>query len=178
MKDEGRAAGGLDPVRDRAQQQRARWGRRSPYGIPRHDGAQEGVHRSAPTYAALDLGTNNCRLLVARPTGDGFRVVDAFSRIIRLGEGVSTSGRISERAIARAVEALAICRDKMKARGVTRARLIATEACRAAANGAEFRARIAQEVGLDLEIIGRETEAELAATGCTPLMDHDADGVI
>ncbi len=165
MKDEGRAAGGLDPVRDRAQQQRARWGRRSPYGIPRHDGAQEGVHRSAPTYAALDLGTNNCRLLVARPIGDSFRVIDAFSRIIRLGEGVSTSGRISDAAVDRAVAALAICRDKMRNRGVTRARLIATEACRAAANGAEFRARIADEVGLELEIIDRETEATLAATG-------------
>jgi exopolyphosphatase / guanosine-5'-triphosphate,3'-diphosphate pyrophosphatase len=185
MNDEARDTGGLDPARDRSPRRRTPWGRRSPYGHPRQldgrqvDGRQvDGGRPSAATYAALDLGTNNCRLLVARPTGDGFRVVDAFSRIIRLGEGVSTSGRISERAIARAVEALAICRDKMKARGVTRARLIATEACRAAANGAEFRARIAEEVGLDLEIIGRDIEAELAATGCTPLMDHNADGVI
>ena len=83
------------------------------------------------TYAALDLGTNNCRLLIARPTANGFRVVDAFSRIIRLGEGVAASRRISEAAIARAVEALLVCRDKMRARGVVRARLIATEACRA-----------------------------------------------
>ena len=105
-------------------------------------------------------------------------MVDAFSRIIRLGEGVSTSGRISDAAIGRAVEALAICRDKMRNRGVTRARLIATEACRAAENGAEFRARIAEEVGLELEIIDRETEATLAATGCTPLIDPQADGVI
>src|SRR2546430_225387 len=119
------------------------------------------------TYAALDLGTNNCRLLVARPAGDGFRVIDAFSRIIRLGEGISASGRISEPAIGRAIEALAVCRNKMASRAVTRARLIATEACRAAANGQEFRARIAKEVGLELEVIGRDTEAELAATGCT-----------
>src|SRR5262249_3640676 len=178
MKDEGRAAGGLHPVPDRAAQQRARWGRRSPYGFPRHDGAQGDVHRSAPTYAALDLGTNNCRLLVARPIGDSFRVIDAFSRIIRLGEGVSTSGRISDAAIDRAIAALAICRDQMRNRGVTRARLIATEACRAAANGAEFRARIADEVGLELEVIDRETEATLAATGCTPLIDPHADGVV
>src|SRR5438876_918763 len=170
MKDEGRAAGGLDPARERAPQQRPRSGRRSPYGYPRHDGAH-----ALPTYAALDLGTNNCRLLVARPTGDSFRVVDAFSRIIRLGEGLSTSGRISNAAIDRAVGALAICRDKMRNRGVTRARLIATEACRAADNGTEFRARIAGEVGLELEIIDRETEATLAATGCTPLMDPRAD---
>jgi exopolyphosphatase/guanosine-5'-triphosphate,3'-diphosphate pyrophosphatase len=130
------------------------------------------------TYAALDLGTNNCRLLVARPSGNGFRVIDAFSRIIRLGEGVSASGRIGEAAISRAIEALAICRDKMKSRGVSRARLIATEACRAAANGADFRARIAEEVGLELEVIDRETEAELAATGCTPLIDPEAEEVI
>jgi exopolyphosphatase/guanosine-5'-triphosphate,3'-diphosphate pyrophosphatase len=104
--------------------------------------------------------------------------VDAFSRIIRLGEGVSASGRISEPAIVRAVEALAICRDKMTNRGVTRARLIATEACRAAVNGMEFRARVAQEVGLELEIVDRETEAGLAASGCTPLIDPDAEGVV
>src|ERR1700742_4266234 len=102
--------------------------------------------RGGATYAALDLGTNNCRLLVARPVGDSFRVIDAFSRIIRLGEGISASGRISEAAIARAVDALGICRDKMKNRDVTRARLIATEACRAAVNGQEFRDRIAEEV--------------------------------
>src|SRR5258706_279169 len=173
MKDEGRAAGGLDPAHERAPQQRSRWGRRSPYGYPRADGAQAPV-----TYAALDLGTNNCRLLVARPTGDSFRVVDAFSRIIRPGEGVSTSGGISDAAIARAVSALAICRDKMRNRSVTRARLIATEACRAAENGAEFRARIAGEVGLELEIIDRETEATLAATGCTRLIDPRGDAVV
>src|SRR6267142_1804323 len=135
MNDEARDTGGLDPARDRNPRRRTPWGRRSPYGHPRE---LDGGRPSAATYAALDLGTNNCRLLVARPTGDGFRVVDAFSRIIRLGEGVSASGRISDPAIVRAVE----------------------------------------EVGLELEIIGRDTEAELAATGCTPLIDHEADGVI
>src|SRR5262249_8504037 len=110
---------------------RPRWGRRTPYGIRRdfRDPAPEARHVAA-SYAALDLGTNNCRLLVARPTADGFRVVDAFSRIIRLGEGVAGSGRISEAAIARAVEALLVCREKMHLRGVERARLIATAACR------------------------------------------------
>jgi exopolyphosphatase / guanosine-5'-triphosphate,3'-diphosphate pyrophosphatase len=176
MNDEAHDNGGLDPARDRVPRRRTPWGRRSPYGHPRPFG--DGARGPVATYAALDLGTNNCRLLVARPTGDSFRVIDAFSRIIRLGEGISASGRISDPAIVRAVEALGICRDKMKARGVTRARLIATEACRAAENGAQFRARIADEVGLELEIIDRETEAELAATGCTPLMDHNADGVI
>src|SRR5262249_47755384 len=158
---------------------RPRWGRRTPYGIRRdfRDRAPETRHVAA-TYAALDLGTNNCRLLVARPTADGFRVVDAFSRIIRLGEGVSNTGVLSEAAIGRALEALAICRDKMHNRGVTRARLIATEACRAARNGEAFRARVREEAALDLEIIDRETEALLAATGCTPLIDPNAQAVI
>ena len=165
---------GLDPAIDRAPPERSRWGRRSP---GRLDGGV-GSDRGGASYAALDLGTNNCRLLVARPAGDGFRVVDAFSRIIRLGEGVSSSRRISEAAIGRAIAALTICRNKMKNKRVTRTRLIATEACRAAENGEDFRARVAQEVGLELEVIDRETEARLAATGCTTLIDPQADGAV
>lgn len=165
---------GLDPFVERAPPVRPPWGRRPP---GRSD-AGFASDRGGPTYAALDLGTNNCRLLVARPAGDGFRVVDAFSRIIRLGEGVSASGRLSEAAIGRALEALAICRNKMRNRGVTRSRLIATEACRAAENGDEFLARVAEELGIALEVIDRETEATLAATGCTPLMDPHSDGVV
>ena len=115
---------------------------------------------------------------MARPCHDGFRVVDSFSRIVRLGEGVSRTGGLSEPAIERAVGALRICRDKMSARGTTRARLIATEACRAAANADEFRARVDDELGIRLEIIDRETEALLAATGCTPLIDSGASGAI
>jgi exopolyphosphatase/guanosine-5'-triphosphate,3'-diphosphate pyrophosphatase len=165
---------GLDPAVDRTPVGRLPWGRRSS-GRPDTGFAGD---RGGPTYAALDLGTNNCRLLVARPAGDGFRVIDAFSRIIRLGQGVTASGRLSEMAIDRALSALAICRNKMRNRGVTRARLIATEACRAAINGDEFLARVAEEIGITLEIIDRETEATLAATGCTPLFDPQADGVV
>jgi exopolyphosphatase/guanosine-5'-triphosphate,3'-diphosphate pyrophosphatase len=164
---------GLDPAIDRVPPARSRWGRRLP---ERHEAGFSGG-RSA-TYAALDLGTNNCRLLVARPAGDGFRVVDAFSRIVRLGEGVSLTARLSDAAMERAVAALAVCRSKMKNRGVTHARLIATEACRAAENGEQFRARVLDELGLDLEVIDRETEARLAATGCTPLMDPAAEGAV
>jgi exopolyphosphatase/guanosine-5'-triphosphate,3'-diphosphate pyrophosphatase len=174
MEGEARGNPGLDPAIDRAPRERPRQGRRS----TGTQGNGSGADRGGATYAALDLGTNNCRLLVARPTEDSFRVVDAFSRIIRLGEGLSASGRISDAAIKRAVEALTICRDKMKNRGVTRARLIATEACRSAQNGEDFRARVAAEVGLTLDIIDRETEACLAATGCTPLMDPQTDGVL
>jgi exopolyphosphatase/guanosine-5'-triphosphate,3'-diphosphate pyrophosphatase len=165
---------GLDPNVKRVSQGRQPWGRRSP-GRPDVGYAGD---RGGPSYAALDLGTNNCRLLVARPVGDGFRVVDAFSRIIRLGEGVSITGRLSEAAIARALDALAICRNKMRNRGVGRARLIATEACRAAENGDEFLALVENELGMRLEVIDRETEAHLAASGCTPLIDPHAEGVV
>jgi exopolyphosphatase/guanosine-5'-triphosphate,3'-diphosphate pyrophosphatase len=175
MDDEARDTGGLGS--DRGWHGRSHRGRRSPFRHPRHEQGNGGGHRG-PTYAALDLGTNNCRLLVARPAGDGFRVIDAFSRIIRLGEGVSASGRLSDAAIDRALSALSVCRDKMRNRGVTRARLIATEACRAAANATDFRSRVSGEVGLDLEVVDRETEACLAATGCTPLMDPQSTGVI
>lgn len=175
MDDGARVTGGSGPVRDRPRGGRARWARRSSYAPQRGDGFAD--HGGA-TYAALDLGTNNCRLLIARPTGDGFRVIDAFSRIIRLGEGISSSGRLSDAAVARAIEALTVCRDKMRNRGVTRARLIATEACRAAENGDAFQAQVRDVVGLDLEIIDRETEAALAATGCTPLIDPQSKGVI
>jgi exopolyphosphatase/guanosine-5'-triphosphate,3'-diphosphate pyrophosphatase len=149
---------------------------------PAYGGVQLGAgkrgHGQAPTYAALDLGTNNCRLLVARPAHDGFRVVDAFSRIVRLGEGLSQSGRLGEAAIARTLAALSICRDKMSARGVTRARLVATEACRSAVNGADFVDRVYGQTGLQLEIVDRETEARLAATGCAALADGRAAGVV
>jgi exopolyphosphatase/guanosine-5'-triphosphate,3'-diphosphate pyrophosphatase len=176
MDREARETGGLAPVRDRSRSDDARRGRRWPHVGSSRDGAAS--DRGGATYAALDLGTNNCRLLVARPAGDSFRVIDAFSRIIRLGEGVSGTGMLSDLAVARAIDALGVCRDKMRNRGVTRARLIATEACRAAANGAAFQDEVRTKLGLDLEIIGRETEAVLAATGCTPLIDHDAPGVI
>lgn len=174
MNDGARVDGGLDPMRAQRPRRRSRWGRR--YSRAPTNGAAEGD--GGLTYAALDLGTNNCRLLVARPTREGFRVVDAFSRIIRLGEGVSATARISEAATQRAIEALGICREKMRQRGVTRARLIATEACRAAENGDEFVARVRDAIGLDLEIIDRETEARLAATGCTPLVDPQARGAV
>jgi exopolyphosphatase/guanosine-5'-triphosphate,3'-diphosphate pyrophosphatase len=172
MDDEARATG-LDPAT--VDPRGPRRGRRSPYGAGR---PADRFGLPGATYAALDLGTNNCRLLVARPTRDGFRVVDAFSRIVRLGEGITASGRLGDAAIVRAVDALRVCCGKIRNREVSRSRLIATEACRAAANGQEFLARVRAEVGIELEIVDRETEARLAATGCTPLVDPHADSVI
>jgi exopolyphosphatase/guanosine-5'-triphosphate,3'-diphosphate pyrophosphatase len=128
-----------------------------------------------PAYAALDLGTNNCRLLVARPSRRGFKVIDAFSRIIRLGEGVSASGRLSEPAIERTLEALKVCATKIERHRVVRSGLIATEACRLAGNGLEFLERARAGTGLDIKIVSRETEAKLAVCGCASLIDFGSD---
>jgi len=134
-------------------------------------------HRG-PVYAALDLGTNNCRLLIARPHEQGFRVLDGFTRIVRLGEGVSTTGRLGEAAMERTIEALRQCRNKLREHQPARMRLIATEACRAAENGALFLDRVRDELGLELEIVDRRTEAELAVTGCADLIEGAAQGAL
>lgn len=131
-----------------------------------------------PTYAALDLGTNNCRLLIARPYERSFRVLDGFTRIVRLGEGLTATGRLSDAAMARTIEALRLCRNKLRQHEPARARLIATEACRSASNGQEFLDRVEAELGIVLEIVNRRTEAELAVTGCADLIDHDTDGAL
>lgn len=139
------------------------------YGMP---GQRE------PRYAALDLGTNNCRLLIARPDGEGFRVVDAFSRIVRLGEGIATTGNLSDGAMDRTLEALAICRSKIDERNIARVRLVTTEACRVAGNGAQFLARVRDELQLELEVLSRQKEAHLAAAGCAALAHRQAESVV
>ena len=147
-----------------------------PQSKPNHNKSTNFRDRAA--YAALDLGTNNCRLLVAVPNGPAFRVVDAFSRIVRLGEGIASTGRLSDEAMDRAVDALKVCAAKLKNRNIKRFRLIATEACRVAENGEIFINRVREEAGLELEIVDRETEARLAVAGCSTLVDRNADGAI
>ena len=146
-----------------------------PTTTPADPDSQNGQNVGGRTYAALDLGTNNCRLLVARPSRRGFKVVDAFSRIIRLGEGVSTTGRLSQAAIERTIDALRVCAAKMDRNKVERAGLIATEACRLACNAEEFLGRVRKDTGLDIKIVDRETEAKLAVSGCASLIDHSCD---
>jgi exopolyphosphatase/guanosine-5'-triphosphate,3'-diphosphate pyrophosphatase len=156
----------------------------APFSAPRADFKDQRSsfardYASTDMYAALDLGTNNCRLLIAQPTRPGqFRVVDAFSRIVRLGEGLVSSGRLSDDAMDRAVDALRVCAAKLAGRQIRKMRLIATEACRAAANGEEFLARVTRETGLELEIISRETEARLAVSGCSSLVGREAKSVV
>lgn len=131
-----------------------------------------------PLYAALDLGTNNCRLLIARPHENSFRVLDGFTRIVRLGEGLSTTGRLSDAAMDRTIDALRQCRNKLREHEPARTRLIATEACRSASNGTEFLDRVESELGLKLEIVDRQTEAALAVTGCADLIEENTAGAL
>lgn len=131
-----------------------------------------------PIYGALDLGTNNCRLLLARPSRRGFRVVDAFSRIIRLGEGVSLSGRLSDQAMSRTMEALKVCAGKLQRHRVGRARMVATQACRVAENGQSFVANVRDNFGLEIEVLTSEMEARLAVAGCATLIDPEAEFVL
>jgi exopolyphosphatase / guanosine-5'-triphosphate,3'-diphosphate pyrophosphatase len=143
------------------------------------DATREPARESARVYAALDLGTNNCRLLVAQPSRrGGFKVIDAFSRIIRLGEGVTTSGRLSDEAIERTIDALKVCADKMQQHRVERAGLIATEACRLADNAPQFLSRVRRETDLEIKIVSREAEARLAVSGCASLIDAKSDLVL
>jgi exopolyphosphatase / guanosine-5'-triphosphate,3'-diphosphate pyrophosphatase len=130
----------------------------------------------APLFAALDLGTNNCRMLMAAPDGaGGLRVVDGFSRIVRLGEGLAHTGRLSETAMARAYQALVACAQRLEARAPVAVGCVATQACRAAANGETFLNRIRTDLGLDFKVIPPQEEASLSVLGCASLLDPEAD---
>src|ERR1043166_607250 len=139
-------------------------------GRPSNQGSQRREpHRH--TYGAIDLGTNNCRLLIARPSDGGFTVIDAFSRIVRLGEGLSRTGELSQDAMDRAVGALGVCAEKLKRRNVSLSRSVATEACRRAKNGRDFTERVYNETGIALDIIEPREEARLAVLGCHKLLE-------
>lgn len=160
----------------------------SKYSGSRHKGQKHNGYRQKnrhpmrrsgqDLYAALDLGTNNCRLLIAEPRDKGFKVVDAFSRIVRLGEGMTQNGTLRLDAMERAIDALRVCRKKLDNRGVKKVRLVATEACRSAGNGQLFLDRVRDEANLDLEVLSRGGEAKLAVIGCSPLIDDRDDGAL
>lgn len=145
-----------------------------PASQPGHASPEPRRHAGAPLYGALDLGTNNCRLLLAVPARAGFRVVGSFSRMIRLGEGLRATGHLSEAAQERALDALAACAAKLARQPPGRFRAVATEACRKATNGAAFIARASRETGLAIDIISPREEAELAMESCLVLLDAQA----
>ena len=145
----------------------------------REAGKRRGRAHRAPILAVLDLGSNNCRLLIARPAADGgFRVVDSFSRIVRLGEGVARTGRLGDAAIARTLAALEICAERIRRSGATHVRAIVTAAGRGADNSGLLVERAREETGIALEIVSAEEEAELAATGCAPLIGRNFEGAL
>ncbi len=144
---------------------------RNPGRGPARGGGQSRPSSHKPAFAAIDLGTNNCRLLIARPAGEHFVVIDAFSRVVRLGEGLAQTGRLSQAAMDRALGALQVCADKLMRRNVHLARSVATEACRRAENGPEFIERVKAETGIVLDIISAGEEARLAVLGCHLLLE-------
>ncbi len=152
---------------------------RSPRRRPRHKrGSGRGGRssgKSSQTFAAVDLGTNNCRLLIARDAGESFRIIDSYSRVVRLGQGLAATDRLSEQSMDAAVEAIAVCASKMKAKRVKRWRCVATEACRRASNGEEFLKRVKDETGISLEVISPRVESRLAVMGCVNLVDPTKD---
>ena len=133
---------------------------------------------SGPLYAALDLGTNSCRMLIARPTGSQFQVVDSFSKPVQLGQGLEESGRLSRASMSRTVHALQVCRRKLEQHDVQNMRLVATEACRRARNSREFMRMIRRETGLPIEVIGAEEEARLAVISCAPLVNQKTEQLL
>ena len=133
---------------------------------------------SGPLYAALDLGTNSCRMLIARPTGSQFQVVDSFSKPVQLGQGLEASGRLSRASMSRTVHALQVCRRKLEQHDVQNMRLVATEACRRARNSRDFMRMIRRETGLPIEVIGAEEEARLAVISCAPLVNQKTEQLL
>jgi exopolyphosphatase/guanosine-5'-triphosphate,3'-diphosphate pyrophosphatase len=144
---------------------------------PRRRGP-EPVTADSELYAALDLGTNSCRMLIATPEAGRFRVVDAFAKSVRLGSGLERTGHLSRGAIGRTLAALEVCAEKLEHYSVKNVRLVATEACRRARNGNHFLARAARETGLRLEVIRPEEEARLAVISCAPLFSPQAEQVL
>ena len=146
-------------------------------------GKQRAVGRNAvldrkPLYAALDLGTNSCRMLIAEPDGSHFKIVDAFSKSVRLGLDLERTGSLSNAGINRTLQALHVCSRKLRKLGVKNSRLVATEACRRAKNGEQFMGRIRNETGLRLEVINPAEEARLAVVSCSPLLEPLAEHIL
>ena len=168
MPDEHNAGSGDVAPNGRSRRRRARHKRGSGQG-----GRSKG--RKDATFAALDLGTNNCRLLIARDMGSSFRIIDSYSRVVRLGQGLAATGELSQSSMDAAVEAIAVCASKMKSKRVKRWRCVATEACRRASNGNAFLKRVKEETGISLEVISPRVESRLAVMGCINLVDTTKD---
>lgn len=149
-----------------------------PSGISRQAPSVPPAAGSGRLYAAVDLGTNSCRMLIAQPRGSQFSVVDSFSKTVQLGVGLEASGRLSRASMGRTMQALRICQKKIEQHGVKRMRLVATEACRRAKNAREFMKQVRRETGLQVEIIAAEEEARLAVISCAPLVSAKTEQLL
>lgn len=142
-----------------------------------------GAQTTPQRHAVIDLGTNNCRMLIADSlvsayrgpsrlphSAQRFHIVDSFSKVVRLGEGLARSNQLSEAAMQRTLAALTTCAARIRAQGVSQVRAVATEACRRASNGAQFVAEVQRVTGLTLDIISSEEEARLGLDACAPLL--------
>ena len=164
--------------------ERPREGDASPDPVERESGSRgpdsSPSHKpgSGTLYAALDLGTNSCRMLIAQPKGSQFTVVDSFSKTVQLGVGLEASGRLSRASMIRTVQALRICQKKIERHGVRRMRLVATEACRRARNARDFIRQVRRETGLQLDVITPEEEARLAVISCAPLVHRKTEQLL
>ena len=147
-------------------------------GRPRVDGGKAPAQASGELFAALDLGTNSCRMLIARPDGAQFRIIDAFAKSVRLGAELERSGTLTRSSVERTIRALQVCASKLRKLNVTHSRLVATEACRRAKNGPSFLRQVRKRTGLDLELIAPEEEARLAVISCAPLVHRESDHVM
>lgn len=160
----------------------ARWKKQQGQGDPKvvgiTDKASQHPRVTRQTYAALDLGTNNCRMLIAEPARSGYRVIDSVSRAVSLGEDLEHLGRISPESAGRIIHAVKLCAARLRKHEVERMFLVATEACRKAVNGRDVLNQVRKETGLRLEIIRPELEARLALTSCAPLISDTASQVL
>ncbi|OHC54665.1 MAG: exopolyphosphatase [Rhodobacterales bacterium RIFCSPHIGHO2_02_FULL_62_130] len=150
----------------------------APFGASLQSPSVPPATGSGQLYAAVDLGTNSCRMLIAQPRGSQFSVVDSFSKTVQLGVGLEASGRLSRASMGRTMQALRICQKKIEQHGVKRMRLVATEACRRAKNSREFMKQVRRETGLQVEIIAAEEEARLAVISCAPLVSAKTEQLL
>lgn len=150
-----------------------RWQDRRKQDVKVPNMPDKGQNPNSGYYAAIDLGTNSCRLVIAEPTPSSFHVVETFSKITRLGEGIIKDNMLSKPAIRRTINALKICSGVLEEYApIVRMRFVATAACRRALNCADFEKTVAKETGLPMEVISSKEEARLAVVGCMPLLNR------
>jgi exopolyphosphatase/guanosine-5'-triphosphate,3'-diphosphate pyrophosphatase len=120
-----------------------------------------------PTFAAVDIGSNSCRLKIAKVVAHQLRTLHGDREVTRLGGSVFESGLVSPAAMANTIQALKRFQRAVQTHGVDQIRVVATSAMRDARNGAAFQAWVKAETGWNMEIISGLEEARLIHLGVT-----------